>query len=55
MYSTNITYNPFCSTISKVMRKHWNLLAINEYVKEIFNCQPITAFRQNKNLKKLQK
>ena len=47
----SLTYNRFCPNIGKVIRKHWNLLEINEYLKEIFNCQPITAFRRNKNLK----
>ena len=34
-------------------QKNWNLLAINESLKEVFNCEPITAFKQNKNLKEL--
>ena len=51
--SLTLTYNCFCPNISKVIRKHWNLLAINESLKEIFNCQPIAAFRRNKNLKEL--
>ena len=45
--------NRFCPNINKVIRKHWNILEINESLKEIFNCQPITAFRRNKNLKEL--
>ena len=48
-----LTYNRFCPNISKVIRKHWNFLEIYESLKEIFNCQPITAFRRNKNLKEL--
>ena len=36
-----------------MIQKHWNLLAINESLKKIFNCQPIAAFRGNKNLKEL--
>ena len=36
-----------------MIQKHWNLLEINESLKEIFTCQSITAFRQNKNLKEL--
>ena len=48
-----LTYNRFCPNISKVIRKHRNLLEINESLKEIINCQPITAFRRNKNLKEL--
>ena len=35
------------------MREHWNLLAINESLKEIFNSQSIIAFKGNKNLKVL--
>ena len=34
------------TTISKVIWKYWNLLAINESLREIFNCEPITAFKQ---------
>ena len=48
-----LTYNRFCRNISKVIRKHWNLLEINESLKEIFNCQPVTAFTRNINLKEL--
>ena len=47
------TYNRFCLNISKVTWKHWDLQAISESLEEISNCQPITAFRQNKNLKAL--
>ena len=48
-----LAYNRLYPNISKVIRKHWNLLEIYEFLKEIFNCQPITAFRRNKNLKEL--
>ena len=46
--SLTLTYNRFCLNIRKVIRKHWNLLEINESLKEIFNCQRITAFRRKK-------
>ena len=36
-----------------MIQKHWNLLEINESLQEIYNWQPITACRQNKNLKEL--
>ena len=48
-----LTYNCFCPNISKVIREHWNWLSINESIKEMFNCQPLTAFTRNKNLKEL--
>ena len=48
-----LTYNHFCPNISRVIQKHRNLIEVNESLKEIFNCQPIKAFRQNKNLKEL--
>ena len=51
--SLTLTYNRFCTNISKVIWKHSNFLNINESLKEIFDCQPITAFRQNKNLTEL--
>ena len=28
-----LTYNRFCSNISKGIGKHWSLLAINEFLK----------------------
>ena len=49
--SLRLTCNRFCPNISKVIRKYWDLLAINESLKEIFNCHPITALRRYKNLK----
>ena len=48
-----LTYNGFLPNISKVFRKHWNLLLINDSLKETFNCQPITAFKRNVNLREL--
>ena len=48
-----LTSNRFCPNISKVIQNHWNLLEINESLKEIFNCQPITACRLKRNLKNL--
>ena len=48
-----LTYTRLYSNIGKVIWKHWNLLELNESLKEIFNCQWITAFRRNKNLKEL--
>ena len=48
-----LIYHRFCPNISKVIRKHWNLLELNESLKKIFNCQPTKAFRRNKNLKEL--
>ena len=41
-----LTYNRFCPNIHKVIRKYGNLIAINESLKEIFNCRSKTAFRQ---------
>ena len=48
-----LTDNRFCPNISEMIRKHWDLLEINESLKEIFNCQAITAFSRNKNLTEL--
>ena len=48
-----LTYNRFCPNINKMIPKHWNLLEINESLKEIIDCQPITTFRRNKNHKEL--
>ena len=51
--SININLQSLFPNISKMIRKYWNLLAINESLKEKFNSQPITAFGRNKNLKEL--
>ena len=50
-----LTYNRFCPNISKVIQKHLNLLAVNKFLKDIFNCLPITAFKRNKNRKELRR
>ena len=48
-----LIYNCFCPNVSKVIQWHWNLQVINESLEEKFNCQPITAYKQNENLKEL--
>ena len=53
MHSININLRSFLSTDQQSDTKNWNLPAINESLKEIFNFQPITSFRRNKNLKEL--
>ena len=53
MHSININLQSFLSTDQQSDTKNWNLPAINESLKEIFNFQPITSFRRNKNLKEL--
>ena len=53
MYSININLQSILSTDQQSDAKNWNLPAINESLKEIFNFQPITSFRRNKNLKEL--
>ena len=47
--------NLFGPNISKMIPNHWNLLSINEPLKEIFNCKPTTTLKRNKKLKKLNK
>ena len=53
MHSININLQSFLSTDQQSDTKNWNLPEINESLKEIFNFQPITSFRRNKNLKEL--
>ena len=48
-----LTCNRSCPIISKVIWECWNLLEINESLKEKLSCQPITAFMRNENLKEL--
>ena len=48
-----LKYNRSLPNISKVVRKHWNILSINNSFKEIFQNERVTAFKCNKNLKKI--
>ena len=48
-----ITYNQFLSNITKIFRKNWNILQINENFREIFKNEAITAFKRNKNLQEI--
>ena len=51
--SQPLTYNRFFSNINKVIRKKVELTSSKESLKEIFNYQPATAFKRNKNLQEL--
>ena len=46
-----LTYNRFLSNLKAVVRKSWNILQTNKSLRELFQEQPITAFKRNKNLK----
>ena len=48
-----LKYNRSLPNISKVVRKHWNILSINNSFKEIFQNERVTAFKCCKNLKKI--
>ena len=37
--------------ISKVIRKQWKIVSLNKAFKEIFQNEPVTAFRRNKNFR----
>ena len=47
------TYNRFLPNITKIIRKNWNILQINENFKEILKNQGIIAFKQNKNIQEI--
>ena len=48
-----LTYSRSLPNISKVVRKHWNILSINKAFKEVFQNEPVADFERNKNLKEL--
>ena len=48
-----LTYNRFSSNISNIARKHWNILNISRTLQGLFQKEPITAFKRNRNLKEL--
>ena len=48
-----ITYNRFLPNISKIIRKNWTILSVNESLKKAFQNEAITAFKRNKNLTEL--
>ena len=48
-----LKYRRSLPNIGKVVRKHWNILSINKAFKEIFQNEPVTVFKRNKNFKEL--
>ena len=48
-----LTYNQFLPNLAAVVRKSWNILQTNKSLRELFQEQPITAFKRNKNLKEI--
>ena len=40
-------------SVSKIVNKHWNLLQIDNNIKDTFTERPIVAYKRNKNLKEL--
>ena len=48
-----LTHSWSLPNISKVAHKLWNILSIKKAFKEIFQNEPVTAFRHDKNLKEL--
>ena len=48
-----LTYNSFLPKINNLVRKHWNILNISRALQVFFQDEPITAFKRNRNLKKI--
>ena len=48
-----LTYNRYLPNISNIVRKHWNILNISGTLQGLFQDEPITAFKRNRNLKEL--
>ena len=48
-----LTYNRYFQNISYIVRKHWNILNISRTLKGLFQEEPFTAFKRNRNLKEL--
>ena len=48
-----LTYSRFLPNLTAVGRKNWNILQTNKNLRELFQEQPITAFKRNKNLKEI--
>ena len=48
-----ITYNCLLPNISNIVSKHWNILNISRTLQGLFQEEPITVFKRNRNLKEL--
>ena len=48
-----LTYNRFLPNLTAVVRKNWNMFQTNKSLRELFQEQPITAFKRNKNIKEI--
>ena len=48
-----LTYSRSLTNVKKVFCKHWKILSLNTSFKKIFQNEPVTDFKCNKNLKGL--
>ena len=48
-----ITYNQFSPNVSTIIRQNWNILSVNESLKQISQNQPVSDYKCNKSLKEL--
>ena len=48
-----LTYSRFLPNLTAVVCENWNILQTNKNLRELFQEQPITAFKRNKNLKEI--
>ena len=46
-----LTYNPALPSVSGILKKHWNVMAKDPYLKKVFPAPPMVAFRRAKNLR----
>ena len=48
-----LSYLAILPNITKIIRKNWNILQINENFKELFKNQQITALKRNKIIQEI--
>ena len=48
-----ITYNRFLPNTGKNYSKKWNIISVNESLKQFFKNKPVTSLKCNKNFKEL--
>ena len=39
--------------MNKVVGKHWNILSVNKSFKDVFQNEPVTTFKRNRNLREV--
>ena len=47
----SVEYHPALPSLSKILKKHWRVMAEDPYLAEVYPLPPMVSYRRPKNLK----